>query len=145
MKSLFPHPTAFALAGALLLSLGSVGCGNDSQLEAKSAYDQGKGDKHIYEAGFDQAWQAAHVALQWNQVGAATDHTDHHYVITDPTHFDQIGIWVEPDNAQKTRVTVVVIDDPNLPGPNEAAVQKDIATALSLIAAGKPTDKRPAP
>jgi hypothetical protein len=37
----------------------------------------------------------------------------------------------------------VVIDDPNLPGPNEEGVQKDVGLALMQIAAGKPVDKRP--
>ena len=40
-------------------------------------------------------------------------------------------------------MTVVVIDDPNLPGPNEEGVHKDIATALAQIAAGKPLTMRP--
>jgi hypothetical protein len=143
MKSLVPFQTAPLAAATTLLSLALVACGADASLEAKSAHDQGKGDKHVYDTTYDVAWQAAHVAVQWNQVGAITDHADQHYLQTDPSHFDQIGIWVEPDSPSKTRVTVVVIDDPNLPGPNEASVQKDVATALQLIVSGKPTDKRP--
>jgi hypothetical protein len=131
---------ACSLAGSVLLG----GCdAHDTSLEAKSAYDQGKGTKHVYDATYDQAWNAAHAAINWNQVGAVTEHPDQHYFLTDPTHFDQIGVWVAEETPGKTRVTVVVIDDPNLPGPNEEGVQKDIATALGLIQAGKPVDKRP--
>ena len=86
---------------------------------------------------------AAHAAVAWNGVGEATDHADEHYLITSPVHFDQIGIWLTPQGPQSTLVTVVVIDDPNLPGPNEEGVHKDIATALAQIAAGKPLTMRP--
>jgi hypothetical protein len=133
------------LACSLLGSVLVGGCGNDATLEAKSAHDQGKGTRQVYDATNDQAWAAAHAAIKWNenQVGVPTDHPDDHYILTDPAHFDQLGIWVEPDAAGKTRVTVVVIDDPTLPGPNEQGVQKDVGAALDLIKAGKPVDKRP--
>jgi hypothetical protein len=138
--------TRFLLVSCTLVGsvvLGGGGCGNDASLEAKSAHDQGKGTKHAYDVSYDQAWAAAHVAINWNQVGIATEHPDEHYLITSPVHFDQIGIWLTPQGPTSTLVTVVVIDDPNLPGPNEDGVQKDIATALAQVAAGKPVDKRP--
>jgi hypothetical protein len=112
-------------------------------LDAKSAHDQGKGNRKEYEATFDQAWAAAHAAIKWNEVGGAQDHADDHYIITDPARYDQIGIWVDPEGANKTLVNVVVIDDPNLNGPNEEGVQKDIAKAIELVKAGQPVDKRP--
>ena len=128
------------LVGSPLLG----GCGGgDASLEAKSAHDKGKGTLRVYDATYDQAWAAVHAAISWNQVGTPTDHAAEHYTITDPTHFDQIGVWLEPEGADKARVSVVVIDDPNLPGPSEEGVQKDIATALKLAKDGKPTDKRP--
>jgi hypothetical protein len=141
MKSLSTSLCSVLTVLGAALALG--GCGHDTSLEAKSSYDQGKGNKHVYDASRDQAWEAAHAAIRWNNVGTITDHAEDRYMITDPTHFDQIGIWVTSKAAGKTEVTVVVIDDPNLPGPNEDGVQKDVATALGLAAAGKPTDKRP--
>ncbi len=63
-------------------------------------------------------------------------------MLTDPVHYDQIGIWLAPE-GDKTRVTVVVIDDPHLNGPNEQGVQKDIDAAIQLVKTGQPTDKRP--
>jgi hypothetical protein len=129
--------------GSFLVGFGLLGCASGTSLDAKSAHDTGKGTLRVYAATYDQAWAAAHAAISWNGVGAPTDHTDLHYVITDPTRFDQIGIWLEPEGTDKAHVTVVVIDDPNLPGPNEESVQKDVASALDLIKAGKPTDKRP--
>ena len=97
----------------------------------------------VYDATYAQAWAAAHAAVSWNQVGVPTDYAEEHYLVTDPAKFDQIGVWLESEGADKTHVSVVVIDDPNLPGPNEEGVQKDIASALKQIKAGQPTDKRP--
>jgi hypothetical protein len=133
------------IACALVVSpVGILGCGGtDASLEAKSAHDQGKGTTRVYDATNDQTWSAAHVAISWNEVGTPTDHPEGHYLLTDPKHFDQIGIWLQPEGADKTRVNVVVIDDPNLPGPNEEGVQKDIATALGQVKAGQTTAKRP--
>jgi hypothetical protein len=122
--------------------VGSLLLGACGDLDAKSAHDAGKGTARVYDATTDQAWTAAHAAVTWNHVGAATDHADEHYFVTDPTHFDQIGVWLTAE-GDKTRVSVVVIDDPNLPGPNEEDVQKDVAKAIDLVKAGKPTDKRP--
>ena len=119
----------------------AAACG-DSVLDAKSAHDSGKGTIVAYDAPYDQVWAAAHAAVRWNGAGTPADHSDQHYFITDPAHFDQIGVFIEPE-GDKSRVTVVVIDDQSLPGPNEKSVQKDIATALELAKAGKPTDKRP--
>jgi hypothetical protein len=135
-----------SLLGACSAALVSLpllaGCGPETKLDAKSAHDTGHGTVHDYEGTYDQLWSAAHAAISWNQVGAPTDHADQHYLITDPAKFDQIGVWLEAEGP-KVHVTVVVIDDPNLPGPNEEGVQKDVAKALELIKAGKPTDKRP--
>jgi hypothetical protein len=119
-----------------------TGCGAETKIDAKSAHDTGHGTVRDYEGTYDQIWAAAHAAISWNEVGTPTDHPDEHYLITDPAKFDQIGIWLEPSGT-KSKVSVVVIDDPTLPGPNEEGVQKDISTALAQIKAGKPTDKRP--
>jgi len=48
-----------------------------------------------------------------------------------------------PAGPGRTRVTVVVMDDPRLPGPNEQGVMKDISTALTLARNGQSTEKRP--
>lgn len=130
---------ACAFVGSLLLG----GCGPETALDAKTAHDTGKGTLRVYDGTYDQVWAAAHAAVSWNQVGVPTDHADQHYLITDPAKFDQIGVWLEPEGTDKVRVVTVVIDDPNLPGPNEEGVEKDIATALKLVKAGQPTDKRP--
>ena len=128
-----------SVAGSLLLG----GCGPDTKLDAKSAHDTGHGTVREYDGTYDQVWQASHAAISWNQVGAPADHASEHYLLTDPAKFDQIGVWLEPEGTDKVRVSTVVIDDPNLPGPNEEGVQKDIAIALKLVKAGQPTDKRP--
>jgi hypothetical protein len=132
-----PLGLTFALSASLA---GLAGCVD--ALDAKSAHDHGKGTNQLYDATYDQAWAAAHAAIVWNQVGAVADHPEEHYLLTDPTNNDQVGVWLTAE-GDKTRVNVVVIDDPHLNGPNEEGVQKDIAAAIQLVKAGQPTDKRP--
>jgi hypothetical protein len=135
------HIALSGLAGSLFLALAA--CNAETKLDAKSAHDTGHGTVRDYDGTYDQVWAAAHAAISWNEVGAPTDHAAEHYLVTDPAKFDQIGVWLEPQGADKVRVATVVIDDPNLPGPNEEGVQKDIASALSLVKAGQATAKRP--
>ena len=123
-------------------ALAGVACDSDS-LDVKSAYEMGRGTSRVFDGTVGQLWTASHAAVAWTQVGAAQDHDDEHYFVTDPTRFDQIGIWLEPQGNDRTRVTLVVVDDPNLPGPNEAGLMKDVGSALRLVMSGLPTSKRP--
>lgn len=118
-----------------------IACGS-SAVDAKSAHDAGQGTVRVFDGTPQELWDAGHAAVKWNPVGPIVDHgTD--YFVTDPTDFDQIGMWVEPAGPGRTRVTVVVIDDPTLPGPNEQGIIKDVATALALARNGQSTEKRP--
>jgi hypothetical protein len=130
------------LLSSFFCALAGVACGYDS-LDVKSAHETGRGTSQVFEGTVDQLWTASHAAVAWTQAGAAQDHDNEHYFVTDPTQFDQIGIWLEPQGSDRTRVTLVVVDDPNLPGPNEAGVMRDVASALRLVMSGLPTSKRP--
>jgi hypothetical protein len=129
--------TRTALASALLVAACS-----SSQVDVKSAHAAGKGTTQNFEATEAELWTAAHAALRWNSVGPAVDHPDEHFVETNATSYDQVGVWFTP-NTTLTSVTVVVMDDPNLPGPSEKEVLKDISTALDLERHNQPLDKRP--
>lgn len=131
-----------AHVSSLALTLSVAACAS-AALDAKSAHDAGEGSVRILEATPQEVWTAAHAAVKWNPVGAVVNHDAEHYFVTDPSDFDQVGIWVEPAGPGRTRLTVVVIDDPNLPGPNEQGVLKDIDSAIFLARNGQSTDKRP--
>jgi hypothetical protein len=126
-----------------LLLLATPACGNPTRIDAKSAHDLGHGTRRVLDGSMDQLWLATHAAVSWNEIGAAKDNEAEHSFTTDPARFDQVGVWLEPEGPSRTRVTVVVIDDPNLPGPNEEGVMNDVVTALKLVSSGSPTSKRP--
>jgi hypothetical protein len=130
------------LAQVASLSLALAAC-TTTALDAKSAHDAGQGTASVFDGTPQELWAAGHAAMKWNPVGAVANHESEHYFVTDPNEFDQVGIWVEPAGPGKTRVTVVVIDDPNLPGPNEQGLLKDIGTAVTLARNGQSTEKRP--
>lgn len=131
-----------AFVAAFAVALSGAAC-TSAAVDAKSAHDAGDGTVRVFAATPQELWTAGHAALKWNPVGRVTDHPAENYFITDQKDFDQIGVWVEPLDVGKTRVTVVVIDDPNLPGPNEQGMLKDIDTALTLARNGQSTEKRP--
>ncbi|HEX8789816.1 MAG TPA: hypothetical protein VF765_02610 [Polyangiaceae bacterium] len=133
---------ALHFAQVVSLALSLAACAT-SALDAKSAHDAGEGTARVFEGTPQDLWTAGHAVMKWNPVGAVANHEAEHYFVTDASDFDQIGIWVEPAGPGKSRVTVVVIDDPNLPGPNEQGVLKDIGTALTLARNGQSAEKRP--
>ncbi|HEX8795265.1 MAG TPA: hypothetical protein VF765_30160 [Polyangiaceae bacterium] len=131
-----------AHVASLALALSVAGC-TSSAVDAKAAHEAGQGTVRVFEATPQELWVASRAVLKWNPVGAVAEEQSGHYFVTDPKDFDQIGVWVDPVAAGKTQVTVVVIDDANLPGPDEQGVLKDIGAALVLERNGQPMDKRP--
>jgi len=132
-----PFPRLVLLAAGLY-----TGACNPVRVDAKSVHDTGGGRESVYEATYEQTWAAAHAAVSWNSAGAVTDHADEHYLITDDTHFDQIGVWLLPLGQKSTKATVVVLDD-HRTGPNEETLLKEIGIAVERIKNGQPVDKRP--
>ncbi len=130
------------LVVSIAIALSIPAC-ESSAVDAKSAHDAGEGTVRVFDATPQELWTAGHAAVRWNPVGAIVDHVTEGYFVTDPKDFDQVGMWMEPAGPGKTRVTVVVIDDPTLPGPNEQGFMKDIASALALARNGQSTEKRP--
>lgn len=136
------QPRHIALLAALITGLAGAAC-TTSAVDAKAAHEAGQGTVRVFEGTPQELWTASQAVLKWNPVGHITDEESGHYFVTDPTAFDQVGVWVEPVAPGQTRVSVVVIDDPTLPGPNEQGVLKDIDKALMLEKTGQPMDKRP--
>lgn len=135
---------SFVFAAVVLSSLGA-GCAF-SPLSAIAAHREGRGTTEIYDATFDEAWTAAHIALAWDGAGTPEDHPERQFVITNhpsseaPSFNDQVGIWFRPLGPHRTRVSVVVMTAPepaySIIGPDESSVQKDIARALALVKNG---------
>lgn len=135
--------TRYLVVIATLLAPLSCAGSTRAHLGVKGAHDAGEGTTREFDGSLQQLWDASHAVMKWNPVGAVEDHEAEHYFVTSPNTFDQVGVWLEPAGSAKTKVSVVVIDDPNLPGPNEQGVLNDIDTALTLEKNGQSTDKRP--
>jgi hypothetical protein len=131
-----------ALIASLITALSGAAC-TSSAVDAKAAHEAGQGSARVFEGTPQELWAASRSVLKWNPVGPVIDEDPGHYFVTDPKDFDQLGVWVEPAGPGKTKVTVVVIDDVNLPGPNEQGMLKDIDSALTLEKNGQRMDKRP--
>ena len=129
------------VVAALALAPLIVAC-NAARIDAKSAHDTGGGRSRVYPASYEQAWTAAHAAVSWNRAGAAIDHADEHYFITDDQTYDQVGVWLLPLGTDSTKVTVVVMDQRGT-GPNEEGLLKDIGIAVERVKNGQAVDKRP--
>jgi len=144
----------FPPCSALLVLLAlAPGCSREP-MSAIAAHNAGHGTAEVYDASFDEAWKAAHIALHWDQAGTPEDHPERQFVITNhpssdaPSFLDQVGVWFEPIGPMKTRVSVVVMtgqeSTAGVTGPDESSVQKDIAKALAFVQSGAPIpEKRP--
>jgi hypothetical protein len=118
-----------------------VAC-NAARIDAKSVHDTGGGRARVYSASYEQAWTAAHAAVTWNRAGAANDHAEEHYFVTDDQTYDQVGVWLLPLGTDSTKVTVVVMDQRGT-GPNEEGLLRDIEIAVDRVKSGQAVDKRP--
>ena len=118
-----------------------VAC-NAARIDAKSVHDTGGGRARVYSASYEQTWTAAHAAVSWNRAGAAIDHANEHYFITDDQTYDQVGVWLLPLGTEVTKATVVVMDQRGT-GPNEEGLLKDIGIAVERVKNGQAVDKRP--
>jgi hypothetical protein len=144
----------FAPSSALLVVLWlAPGC-SPEPVSAIAAHNAGHGTAEIYDASFDEAWQATHIALKWDQAGTPEDHLERQFMVTNhpsseaPSFLDQVGVWFEPVGPRKTRVSVVVMSGQattaGVTGNDESSVQKDIARALPYVQSGAPIpEKRP--
>ena len=69
----------------------------------------------VADASLDDTWKAAHLVLRKDKLGTPDDHLSEGYVVTNhpaseaPSYLDQVGIWFEPMNPNKTRVSVVIM------------------------------------
>jgi hypothetical protein len=134
-------PGVYSAAGAVVVGLLVAAC-NVVRIDAKSAHDAGGGAARVYPATYAEAWAGAHAAVHWNPTGTVVDHPDEHYLITDDTDFEQVGIWLLSLGPDTTKVTVVVMDERHT-GPNEEKFLEDIGLAVDQIKKGQSVDKRP--
>jgi hypothetical protein len=149
----FSHTCLLVLAS--LAPFAAAACvSNPEPKSAIALHRDGHGTKRIYDVSFDDAWKAAHIALHWDKAGTPEDHLDQRFVVTNhpssdaPSFLEQVGVWLEPMNANKTRVSVVVMSGADTEagrvGPDEDTVQKDIAKAIAIVQTGQAVpEKKP--
>lgn len=72
----------------------------------------GEGETRIYHVDKEHAWEIAHAVLYWQHANPIEDHRDVNYMLTIigiPTCAcrTEVGVWIEPESEQDTRVTIV--------------------------------------
>jgi hypothetical protein len=146
--------SATSVSSVIAFAVLAFASGCREPVSVVSAHAQGKGTAAVYDASLDQTWAAVHAALRWDSAGTPEDHPNQGYIVTNhpgsdaPSANDQVGVWFEPMNAQKTRVSVVVMSGSEstagVGGPDEKTVQKDIGKALAILQSGQALpEKRP--
>jgi hypothetical protein len=122
-----------------LLSLAAA-CERDP-VSAFAVHRAGHGTADVYNATFEEVWEATHLALRREPGRLLEDHMEDSpfepFVITKPSVLDQVGVWFLPEGSRKTLVKVVVTtgieSTSGIVGTDESTVQRHIANALALV------------
>ncbi len=75
--------------------------------------ERGGGTSKVYPINADQAWEIAKTAFRWERTEAVEEHRSEGYMLTSIGESliswgTMLGVWVEPVNDNRTRVTVVI-------------------------------------
>lgn len=113
------------------------------------AKDQGTAE--VYPVTTDQAWTIAKTVFRWEGADAIEEHREEGYMLTSSgmnlvTSGAVMGAWVEPVDANHTKVTVVTkrrIATNLATTLTEATFQRRFAQAVAIVKAGKPLPSVP--
>lgn len=105
-----------------------------------------EGTSQVYPVSPDQAWEIAKTVLRWEGSDAIEEHRAEGYMLTssgmDLVSWGAVmGAWVEPIDANHTKVTVVTKRRLSLNVATtltEATFHKRFAQAVQIVKAGKP-------
>lgn len=80
--------------------------------DVQKAKESGQGTGGVYPVTADQAWQIAKQVFRWEGSDTIEEHRDQNYMLTSSgmnlvSAGAVMGAWVEPVDANSTRVTVV--------------------------------------
>lgn len=136
------------LLGLVLLVAASAGCGGLLH-DVIPAHAKGEGSARIYSAPRAGAWAASHAELTAQKVDYIEDHDAEGYMLAEIkpglfTYGTFIGVWLEPQGPDHTRVTVVTKrrDVTYFKGLNESTFLDDLEKRL---ASAQPPSAAPPP
>ncbi len=132
----------FTALPVLVLLLFLTGCATMADV-ARSKDD---GTSAVYPVNSDQAWNIAKTVFRWEGSDAIEEHRSEGYMLTSSgmnmvTMGAVMGAWVDPVDANSTKVTVVTkrrIATNLATTLTEATFHKRFAQGVEIVKAGKP-------
>ena len=109
---------------------------------------QGKGASQVYPVNADRAWSIAVQILRWDGAGTIEEHHDQNQMLTTmPRYRDErweppaaglsyVGVWVEPVDADDTKVTCVIAGQFGAPW-TEMDFQRRFQQAVAIVKSGR--------
>ena len=136
--------SGFALGLVSCLALATFGCAGERE-DVLSAHDADEGEIRVFAASMDEAWDAARAALRWNHAHEIEEHRAEGYMLATAgmsawSWGASMGIWLEPANAQGTKVRAIVSRRlaTNVTAQSEGMLLDDIAKAVAIEKQGRP-------
>ena len=138
------------IIGILMIGVCMTGCATRGGVVRSK--ERGKGMSKVYPIHADQAWEIAKTAFRWEHTDAVEEHRSEGYVLTSigesPVTLGAVmGVWIEPVDKDRTRVTVVIKrKNPTevLTTITEAAFHEDFEMAARIKAGRSFTPAPPA-
>ena len=103
-----------------------------------------EGTVEVYPVNEKQAWEIAVTVLRWEDCETIEEHYNQHYMLTTVgANFvsagSLVGVWVEPEDAANTKVTVVTkrkVQTNVATGLTETTFQRRFAQAVDTVNSG---------
>jgi len=117
-----------------------------SMKDVIKAKERGEGTAAIYNVTEDQAWEISMTVFRWEGSDAIEQHRSQNYMLTSSgmnmvSYGSVMGAWVEPVDANNTKVTVVTkrrVATNLATTLTEATFHKRFVQAVEIIKSGQP-------
>jgi hypothetical protein len=105
------NPRGMKIMGFLLIAVFLTGCATTGDVVRSK--ERGGGMSKVYPVNAGQAWEIAKTVFYWEGTGAVEEHRSEGYMLTSSGESliswgAVMGVWIEPVNDDRTRVTVVL-------------------------------------
>jgi hypothetical protein len=135
------HFNSAIFSWSLIALLTFAGCASMSDvLKSKD-----EGTVEVYPVNEEEAWEIAITVLRWEDCETIEEHRSQHYMLTTVgANFvsagSLVGVWVEPEDAANTKVTVVTkrkVQTNVATGLTETTFQRRFAQAVEIVNSGQ--------
>ncbi len=102
---------AIKMMGFLLIGICLTGCATTR--DVVRSRERGKGTSKVYPVNAELAWVIAKTVFRWEETEAVEEHRTEGYMLASSGESviswgTVMGVWIEPVDKDKTKVTVVV-------------------------------------